>query len=102
LDRWHPQEVDDKSYKIRSRTSAKSTWSAVNSRASPSSPAKVDAAGWRRAFARRRREQLGTISFENRAAAKLSDADEREFRRDLVAWNSSSANRGYRRLAAWW
>jgi uncharacterized protein YdeI (YjbR/CyaY-like superfamily) len=55
------------------------------------------------AFARREEETSRRYSFENRATAKLSAADRREFRRDPLAMKFfKSQPPGYQRLAAWW
>jgi uncharacterized protein YdeI (YjbR/CyaY-like superfamily) len=55
------------------------------------------------AFARREEQKSRRYSFENRATAKLSPADQREFRRDSTAWKFFKAQPpGYQRLAAWW
>jgi uncharacterized protein YdeI (YjbR/CyaY-like superfamily) len=99
------KKVDDESYKIRfTPRRAKSTWSAVNiariavltgeGRMRPTGIA---------AFARRQESNSARYSFENRESAKLSADDEREFRRDPVAWKFFRRQpAGYRRLAAWW
>jgi uncharacterized protein YdeI (YjbR/CyaY-like superfamily) len=99
------KKVDDESYKIRfTPRRAKSTWSAVNIAriALLTGEGRMQPAGVA-AFARRDESNSARYSFENRAAAKLSDADEREFRRDPVAWEFFQRQpAGYRRLAAWW
>ena len=99
------KKVDDESYKIRfTARRMKSTWSAINiarvavlrleRRMQPAGVA---------AFARRQESNSRKYSFENRETAKLSHADEREFRRERAAWNFFLAQpAGYRRLAAWW
>ena len=89
------KKVDAESYKIRfTPRRAKSTWSAVNiariavlTREGRMQPAGVAA------FARREETNSARYSFENRESAKLSADDEREFRRDPLPGNSSSAKR---------
>jgi uncharacterized protein YdeI (YjbR/CyaY-like superfamily) len=99
------KKVDDESYKIRfTPRRPKSIWSAVNiarvamlTRESRMHPAGVAA------FACRQEYNSAIYSFENRESAKLTDADEREFRRDPAAWEFFQRQpAGYRRLAAWW
>jgi uncharacterized protein YdeI (YjbR/CyaY-like superfamily) len=99
------KKVDAQSYKIRfTPRRAKSTWSAVNiariavlTREGRMQPAGIAA------FARREESNSARYSFENRESAKLSADDEREFRRDPVAWEFFQRQpAGYRRLAAWW
>jgi len=99
------KKVDDESYKIRfTPRRAKSIWSAVNigrvavlNREGRMQPAGAGA------FARREEDNSRIYSFENRASAKLTAADEREFRRDPAAWEFFQRQPpGYRRLAAWW
>jgi uncharacterized protein YdeI (YjbR/CyaY-like superfamily) len=98
------KKVDDISYKVRfTPRRPKSIWSAVNisrvgfltgeGRMQPPGVA---------AFARREVEKSRRYSFENRATANLSPADQREFRRDPGAWKFfKSQPPGYQRLAAW-
>ena len=99
------KKVDDESYKIRfTPRRTKSIWSAVNigrvavlTRERRMQPAGVAA------FARREEYNSAVYSFENRASAKLTGADEREFHRDPAAWEFFQRQpAGYRRLAAWW
>jgi uncharacterized protein YdeI (YjbR/CyaY-like superfamily) len=99
------KKVDDISYKVRfTPRRPKSIWSAVNisrvavltgeGRMQPSGVA---------AFARREEQKSRRYSFENRATAKLTAEDQREFRRDPLAWKFfKSQPPGYQRLAAWW
>ena len=55
------------------------------------------------AFARRDENRSRQYSFENRANARLSEADARVFRRDAAAWKFfENQPPGYQRLAAWW
>jgi uncharacterized protein YdeI (YjbR/CyaY-like superfamily) len=98
------KKVDAISYKIRfTPRRAKSTWSAINigrvdvltreQRMQPAGHA---------AFARREGTNSARYSFEHRSAAKLSRADEREFRRHAKAWKFFQAQPpGYRRMASW-
>ena len=99
------KKVDDISYKIRfTPRRAKSVWSAVNIGrvAALTREGRMAAAGTA-AFARRDENNSRQYSFENRATAKLTAADEREFKRDPIAWKFFQAQPpGYRRLAAWW
>ena len=99
------KKIDHESYKIRfTPRRAKSVWSAVNIGrvAVLTAEDRMHAAG-HAAFARREEHNSRQYSFENRATAKLSDDDEREFRRVPVAWKFFQAQPpGYRRLASWW
>jgi uncharacterized protein YdeI (YjbR/CyaY-like superfamily) len=99
------KKVDDVSYKVRfTPRRAKSIWSAVNIGrvAVLTREGRMQAAG-SAAFARRDENNSRRYSFENRATAKLSRADEREFRREPAAWKFfQSQPPGYRRLAAWY
>jgi uncharacterized protein YdeI (YjbR/CyaY-like superfamily) len=99
------KRVDNESYKIRfTPRRPKSIWSAVNIArvAVLTSEGRMQPAGVA-AFARRQESNCAIYSFENRESAKLSADDEREFRRDPVAWESFQRQpAGYRRLAAWW
>ena len=98
------KKVDDESYEIRfTPRRAKSIWSAVNIArvAVLTGEGRMQSAGIA-AFARRQESNSRKYSFENRESAKLSDADEREFRRDRAAWDFFQAQPpGYRRVAAW-
>jgi uncharacterized protein YdeI (YjbR/CyaY-like superfamily) len=98
-------KVDDISYKVRfTPRRPKSIWSEVNigrvavlTREGRMQPAGLAA------FARREEYNSRQYSFENRATAKLSRADEREFRRDPAAWKFFQAQPpGYRRLVSWY
>ena len=99
------KKVDHESYKVRfTPRRPKSIWSAVNIArvAILSAEGRMAPAGTA-AFARRQENNSRKYSFENRKSAKLSDADEREFRRDRTAWEFFRVQPpGYRRLAAWW
>ncbi|MEY2495172.1 MAG: hypothetical protein QOJ45_1664 [Verrucomicrobiota bacterium] len=98
------KKVDDESYKIRfTPRRPKSIWSAVNIGrvAVLTHEGRMQPAGIA-AFARREEATSAIYSFENRESAKLPAADEREFRRDPVAWEFFQRQPpGYRRLAAW-
>lgn len=99
------KKIDNESYKIRfTPRKTNSTWSAVNIRrvTALQRERRVRAAGVA-AFERRTTNNSAIYSFENRESAKLSDAAEREFRRDVLAWKFFQAQpSGYRQLAAWW
>lgn len=99
------KSVDHQSYKVRfTPRRAKSTWSAINiARVAVLKREKRMRPAGLAAFARRREQDSRRYSFENRASAKLNDADERAFRRDRAAWTFFQAQPpGYRRLATWW
>jgi uncharacterized protein YdeI (YjbR/CyaY-like superfamily) len=99
------KKVDHESYKVRfTPRRAKSIWSAINIArvAVLTGENQMQSAGIA-AFARREENNSRKYSFENRESAKLTGADEREFRRDRAAWDFFQAQPpGYRRLAAWW
>jgi uncharacterized protein YdeI (YjbR/CyaY-like superfamily) len=99
------KKVDHESYKVRfTPRRSKSIWSAVNIArvAALTGESRMHPAGIS-AFARRQENNSRKYSFENRKSAKLTAADEREFRRDRAAWDFFQAQPpGYRRLAAWW
>jgi len=99
------KKVDDLSYKVRfTPRRARSVWSVVNIGrvAALTRDGRMQPAG-AAAFARRDENNTRHCSFENRAAAKLSPTDERQFRRDRQAWNFFEAQPpGYKRLAAFW
>ena len=99
------KKVDDISYKIRfTPRREKSIWSAVNIGrvAVLTKEGRMETAG-AAAFARRDESRSYQYSFENRATARLSTEDEREFRRNPAAWKFFEAQPpGYKRLAAWW
>jgi uncharacterized protein YdeI (YjbR/CyaY-like superfamily) len=99
------KKVDDISYKVRfTPRRSKSVWSAVNIGrvAVLTKVGRMRPAG-HAAFARREETNSRRYSFENRASAKLTAEDEREFRRVPAAWKFFQAQPpGYRRLAAWW
>jgi uncharacterized protein YdeI (YjbR/CyaY-like superfamily) len=99
------KKVDDISYKVRfTPRRKKSIWSAVNIGrvAVLTKEGKMEPAGIA-AFARRDESRSHQYSFENRATARLSAEDEREFRRYPAAWKFFEAQPpGYKRLAAWW
>jgi uncharacterized protein YdeI (YjbR/CyaY-like superfamily) len=99
------KKVDAISYKVRfTPRRPKSIWSAVNiSRVAVlTNEGRMESPGTA-AFDRREEQKSRRYSFENRATAKLSPADQREFRRDPPAWKFfKSQPPGYQRLAAWW
>ena len=99
------KKVDDISYKVRfTPRRAKSVWSAVNIGrvAVLTREGRMERAG-HAAFAGREENKSRQYSFENRATAKLTTDDKREFMRDAAAWKFFSAQPpGYRRLAAWY
>jgi uncharacterized protein YdeI (YjbR/CyaY-like superfamily) len=97
--------VDEQSYKVRfTPRKSKSTWSVANiarvkalRREGRMHPAGLTA------FGRRTKKNSAVYSFENRDTAKLSEAEEKEFRGDPAGWEFFQAQPpGYRRLAAWW
>lgn len=90
------KKVDDESYEIRfTPRRAKSIWSAVNIArvAVLTGEGRMQSAGIA-AFARRQESNSRKYSFENRESAKLSDADEREFRRQSSAHAASHGELG--------
>jgi uncharacterized protein YdeI (YjbR/CyaY-like superfamily) len=99
------KKVDDISYKVRfTPRRPKSIWSAVNIGrvAALTAEGRMQPPGVA-AFARREEQKSRRYSFENRATAKLSPADQREFRCDPLAMKFfKSQPPGYQRLAAWW
>ncbi len=99
------KKVDDISYKVRfTPRRPKSIWSAVNIGrvAALTAEGRMQPPGIA-AFARREEQNSARYSFENRATAKLSAADQRAFRRDPLAMKFfESQPPGYQRLAAWW
>jgi uncharacterized protein YdeI (YjbR/CyaY-like superfamily) len=98
------KKIDDVSYKVRfTPRRPKSIWSAVNIArvAALTAEGRMQPPGVA-AFAQREEEKSRRYSFENRATAKLSAVDQREFRRDPEAWKFFKAQPpGYQRLAAW-
>ena len=98
-------KVDEVSYKIRfTPRRPQSIWSAVNiARVAVLTEERRMQPPGNAAFARRQEEKSRRYAFENRATAKLSRADEREFRRNKLAWKFFTAQPpGYRRLASWY
>ena len=99
------KKIADASYKIRfTPRKPKSTWSAVNIRRAQAlqKEGRMRPAGLA-AFGRREQNNSVVYSFENRESAKLPEADEREFRRDIAAWKFFQTQPpGYRRVASWW
>lgn len=98
------KRIDEISYKVRfTPRRSKSTWSAINiARGEALIRAKRMHPAGHAAFARRDENNSRRYSFENLAAAKLSRADEREFRRHARAWKFFKAQPpSYRRMASW-
>jgi uncharacterized protein YdeI (YjbR/CyaY-like superfamily) len=99
------KKIDDHSYKIRfTPRKPKSTWSAVNIKRvnTLQQERRMRPAGLA-AFERRAAKNSAIYSFENRESAKLTEVEEREFRRNAPAWKFFRAQPpGYRRLASWW
>jgi uncharacterized protein YdeI (YjbR/CyaY-like superfamily) len=98
--------IDAESYVIRfSPRRAGSIWSAVNTRrASELIREKRMHDSGIRAFEKRDPKKSGVYSFEQqRDAAKLSAAHEKEFKRNRAAWTFfQSQPPGYRKIAAWY
>ncbi len=99
------KSIDAESYKIRfTPRKPSSTWSAVNiarvaeqTRAGRMRPAGLAA------FARRVEQKSAIYPYENRVAARLSAADEKQFRASLAAWEFFTAQApSYRTVAVWW
>ncbi len=99
------KSIDAGSYKIRfTPRNPSSTWSAVNiarvaelTRAGRMRPAGLAA------FARRVEQKSAIYPYENRVAARLSAADEKQFRASLAAWEFFTAQApSYRTVAVWW
>ena len=81
-----------------------STWSAINIATMERllAAGRVNDAG-RAAFERRKAAKSGIYSYENRKAAKLDRAAERELRANAKAWDwFHRAPAGYRATAIWW
>lgn len=97
--------IDSESYKIRfTPRKAISTWSAVNIGrvAELTRTGRMQQAGLE-AFARRVEQKSGIYAYENRAAARLRAADEKQFRAAAVAWAFFAAQSpSYRAVASWW
>jgi uncharacterized protein YdeI (YjbR/CyaY-like superfamily) len=97
--------LDAESYSIRfTPRKPSSTWSAVN-------VARVDELRRARkmrpeglaAFERRKQDNTGTYSYEQRDAARLDKAKERRFRANRGAWDFFQGQApSYRKAAIWW
>ncbi len=99
------KSIDADSYKIRfTPRKATSTWSAVNiARVGELIRLRRMQLAGSDAFARRREEKSGMYAYENRQSAKLTSADEEQFRATPEAWEFFAAQRpSYRRVMAWW
>ena len=99
------RRVDDASYTNRfTPRRARSNWSAVNVRRAEDLIERglMTPAGLR-AFQARAPEGAGPISYEQRAAARLDEAQESALRSNRKAWDFFRAQpEGYRRTAIWW
>jgi uncharacterized protein YdeI (YjbR/CyaY-like superfamily) len=99
------KSIDETSYTIRfTPRRAQSIWSAINiKRASELSDGGAMRPAGLRAFEARQESKSGIYAYEQRAAAKLCDADERQFQADAAAWKYFQAQAPwYRRTATWW
>jgi uncharacterized protein YdeI (YjbR/CyaY-like superfamily) len=99
------KSIDETSYANRfTPRKARSSWSAVNIKhvqeliaQGRMRPAEL------KAYAARVEESSGTYSNEQRDAAQLGDADERQFRDSHAAWDFFQAQApSYRKAAIWW
>jgi uncharacterized protein YdeI (YjbR/CyaY-like superfamily) len=97
--------IDTQSYAIRfTPRRPQSNWSSINiargqalTRNGRMAPAGLAA------FARRSEEKSAAYSFENRASARLTAEQEREFQQHPKAWRFFQTQPpGYRRMSAWW
>jgi uncharacterized protein YdeI (YjbR/CyaY-like superfamily) len=99
------KSVDDDAYAIRFTPRKRtSTWSAVNVErvAELRSEGRMRPAGVA-AFEARKEAKTGVYSYEQRHAAKLDPAAERELRANETAWAFFEAQPpSYRRTAVWW
>lgn len=99
------KSIDAESYKIRfSPRKTVSNWSAVNIRRIQelAREGRVRPAGMK-AFAARAPEKSGVYAYENREAAKLTKAAEKEFRAQPGAWEFfQTQTESYRKTATWW
>jgi uncharacterized protein YdeI (YjbR/CyaY-like superfamily) len=96
---------DEDSYTIRfTPRKPRSNWSAVN----VARVEELTRLGWMRpeglkAFEHRAEAKTGIYSYEQRHAAALDEAQERQFRANPRAWEFFQAQpAGYRKLAIWW
>jgi uncharacterized protein YdeI (YjbR/CyaY-like superfamily) len=97
--------IDEVSYTIRfTPRKPRSNWSAINVKRMSELIAlgRVSPAGMA-AFEKRAAARTGIYSYENRHKAKLTEADEREFRRNKKAWAYFEAQApSYQRICYWW
>jgi uncharacterized protein YdeI (YjbR/CyaY-like superfamily) len=99
------KRIDDESYMIRfTPRKSSSTWSAVNigRMAALTQEGRVLPAGLA-AFAKRTEKKSGTYSYEQREAAELDAAQQRQLRAHPAAWKHFQAQAPwYRRTVAHW
>jgi uncharacterized protein YdeI (YjbR/CyaY-like superfamily) len=99
------KSIDETSYANRfTPRNARSTWSAVNIQRAHEliAEGRMRPAGLR-AFAARAEDKSGIYSYEQRGAAELGDAYERQFRANHAAWEFFQAQAAsYRKAAIWW
>lgn len=97
--------IDAESYQIRfTPRKAKSNWSAINiGRVKELTKlGRMQPAGLK-AFERRTEDKSGIYSYENRKSAKLSAADEKQFRSRSKAWDFfQKLPTAYRQTLIWW
>jgi uncharacterized protein YdeI (YjbR/CyaY-like superfamily) len=99
------KSVDETGYMIRfTPRKSRSTWSLVNvKRVQELAELGLMRPAGLAAFEARREEHSGVYSYEQRNAAKLARADERQFRANEKAWAFFQAQPPwYRRAAVWW
>lgn len=97
--------IDEESYTNRfTPRKAGSIWSAVNiKRVGELTSLGLMLPAGLRAFEKRSEEKSGIYAYEQRDAARLEDADERQFRANKPAWNFFQAQpASYRKAAIWW
>jgi uncharacterized protein YdeI (YjbR/CyaY-like superfamily) len=97
--------IDETSYTIRfTPRKPRSTWSLVNvNRAKELAELGLMTPAGVAAFEARTEENSGVYSYEQRNAAKLDPAHERQFRANEKAWRFFQAQpAGYRKTAIWW
>lgn len=99
------RRIDEQSYSIRfTPRKATSTWSSINLRkmATLIREGRVRPVGLK-AFKLRAPEKSGIYSYEQRKAARLDAASEREFRSHKAAWQFFEAQApSYRQIVTWW
>jgi uncharacterized protein YdeI (YjbR/CyaY-like superfamily) len=99
------KSIDETSYANRfTPRKARSTWSAVNHKRAQEliAEGRMRPAGLR-AFAARTENTSGIYSYEQRDAAELGDALERQFQANHAAWDFFQAQAAsYRKAAIWW